>query len=110
MRTANINSVRCIGIKVASALLGLGLLIGPGGALRAAEPQVPAPRINADPAFPFSREIEAFAKANEAGPAVADATLFLGSSSIRLWDIGGSFPDTGKIGRASCTERVCQYG
>ncbi|BAI95529.1 hypothetical protein Sj15T_33270 [Sphingobium sp. TA15] len=104
MRTANINSVRCIGIKVASALLGLGLLIGPGGALRAAEPQIPAPtipapRINADPAFPFSREIEAFAKANEAGPAVADATLFLGSSSIRLWDIGGSFPDIGTVNR-----------
>lgn len=59
----------------------------------------PGARINADPTFPFSNEIEAFAKANEAGPPLSNATLFLGSSSIRLWNIGGSFPDTGTINR-----------
>lgn len=81
------------------ALLGLALLLAPASLLHAAAPQSPAPQVNPDPAFPFSREIEAFAKANEAGPAVTDATLFLGSSSIRLWDIPGSFPDIGTVSR-----------
>lgn len=67
---------------------------------RPAPPVAPLPaKPNADPSFPFSNEIEAFAKANEAGPAVPDATLFLGSSSIRLWDIGHSFTDIGTINR-----------
>lgn len=81
--------------------------------VRAAEPDAPpAPRINADPVFPFSNEIAAFAKANEAGPAVPDATLFLGSSSIRLWDIRGSFPDTGTVNRGfggATTRDVLHY-
>ncbi|UZW54822.1 GDSL-type esterase/lipase family protein [Sphingobium sp. JS3065] len=113
MRTANINCARCTGIK-ARALIGLALLLAPGGLLLAAEPQAQTPplRINADPAFPFSREIEAFAKANEAGPAIADATLFLGSSSIRLWDISGSFPDIGTVNRGfggATTPDVLRY-
>lgn len=97
MRTANINCARSIGTKAVRALLGIALLSAPGGLLHAAEP--PALQVNADPAFPFSQEIDAFAKANEAGPAIADATLFLGSSSIRLWDISGSFPDIGTVNR-----------
>ncbi|MET0248265.1 MAG: GDSL-type esterase/lipase family protein [Sphingobium sp.] len=52
-----------------------------------------------DPSFPFSREIEAFAKANDAGPALTGATLFIGSSSIRLWDISGSFPNIATVNR-----------
>lgn len=48
---------------------------------------------NADPVFPFAREVEAFAKANAGHPLAPDATLFLGSSSIRLWDTASSFPD-----------------
>lgn len=65
-----------------------------------------------DPTFPFSREIENFAKADSAGPAVADATLFLGSSSIRLWDIHGSFPDIATVNRGfggATTPDVLRY-
>lgn len=57
----------------------------------------PAP--NADPAFPFAREVEAFARANASGPALRDATLFIGSSSIRLWDIKGSFAPIATVNR-----------
>ncbi len=61
--------------------------------------EAPSPPPNADPAFPFAREIEAFAKANAAQPPVPDATLFLGSSSIRLWDIAGSFANISTVNR-----------
>ena len=54
---------------------------------------------NADPAFPFAREVEAFARANASGPALRDATLFIGSSSIRLWDIAGSFSGIATVNR-----------
>lgn len=82
-------------------LMSAALVASPTGALlHAALPdEERAPRINADPAFPFSNEIEAFAKTNEAGPPIPGATLFLGSSSIRLWDIRGSFPDIGTVNR-----------
>ncbi|MET0364561.1 MAG: GDSL-type esterase/lipase family protein [Sphingobium sp.] len=52
-----------------------------------------------DPVFPFSSEIENFAKADRSAPALADATLFIGSSSVRLWDIAGSFPDIATVNR-----------
>ncbi|SCW80813.1 Lysophospholipase L1 [Sphingobium faniae] len=71
-----------------------------------------AGRVNADPAFPFSREIEAFARAEGKEPKIADATLFLGSSSIRLWDIRGSFPDVGTVNRGfggATTRDVLHY-
>lgn len=69
-------------------------------------------KLNADPSFPFSTEIEAFAKANEAGPPVANATLFIGSSSIRLWDIRHSFPDIRTVNRGfggATTRDVLHY-
>ncbi|KKC23765.1 GDSL-type esterase/lipase family protein [Sphingomonas sp. SRS2] len=47
----------------------------------AAEPMVPA-----KPLSRFDAEVAAFAGAGQA------STLFLGSSSIRLWDVAGSFP------------------
>lgn len=52
-----------------------------------------------DPAFPFSREIEAFTRSRDAGASVPDGMLFLGSSSIRLWDIAGSFPGAATVNR-----------
>lgn len=67
---------------------------------------------NADPAFPFSKEIEAFAKADDRGPAVAGAALFMGSSSIRLWDIARSFPDRAIVNRGfggATTRDVLHY-
>ena len=77
------------------ALLALGAT-----ALSAQEPltsQKPNPK--PDPVFPFSTEIEDFARADSKGPALKDATLFLGSSSIRLWDIRNSFPDMVTVNR-----------
>jgi lysophospholipase L1-like esterase len=65
------------------------------GPVQAQEPPAPKP----DPVFPFSQEIENFSKADNAATAVPDATLFLGSSSIRLWDIHASFPTIATINR-----------
>jgi lysophospholipase L1-like esterase len=76
-----------------AALLALALLGAP--MLAALAPAEPKP----DPAFPFSREIEAFAQLDRQGALLADATLFLGSSSIRLWDIGRSFPGMATVNR-----------
>ncbi|HEX7852643.1 MAG TPA: GDSL-type esterase/lipase family protein [Sphingobium sp.] len=76
-------------------LAALTVLLLGASALHAEAPRGPKP----DPVFPFSREIDDFAKADDAGPAIADATLFLGSSSIRLWDIRNSFPAIGTINR-----------
>ncbi|MEJ7932842.1 GDSL-type esterase/lipase family protein [Sphingobium sp. AN558] len=116
MRMANIDCARFIGIdranggnarsvgrrlrrsaRIMMALAGATLMMG---SVHAAEPgasRAGAPK--ADPAFPFSNEIEAFARANDAGPALGEATLFMGSSSIRLWDIAGSFPDIPTVNR-----------
>jgi lysophospholipase L1-like esterase len=72
----------------------------------------PPGKPNADPSFPFSREIELFAKANVAGPAMRDAVLFLGSSSIRLWDVAHSFEDHGTVNRGfggATTAHVLHY-
>ncbi|WP_150290062.1 GDSL-type esterase/lipase family protein [Sphingobium estronivorans] len=101
---ANISCARSTGTRVhrrrgLAGPLFAAFLLAPTSPLCAAETQLPTIRVNADPAFPFSREIEAFAKANEAGPPITDATLFLGSSSIRLWDIPASFPDIGTVNR-----------
>ncbi|HEX7874602.1 MAG TPA: GDSL-type esterase/lipase family protein [Sphingobium sp.] len=59
----------------------------------------PTPGPSPDPVFPFSNEIENFSKADSAGTSLPDATLFIGSSSIRLWDIAGSFPDRPTVNR-----------
>jgi lysophospholipase L1-like esterase len=117
MRMANIACARSTVIKPVRApswcVAAAALLLG--GALTAATvppPQKPAALPNADPVFPFSNEIEAFAKANSAGPPVRDAALFLGSSSIRLWDIAGSFHDIGTVNRGfggATTAHVLHY-
>jgi lysophospholipase L1-like esterase len=101
MRRANISCGRSTVIDRDRLRRGLiGLLVA--GALLHAAASMAAPpeeRVNADPAFPFSNEIAAFVRAREAGPVVQDAVLFLGSSSIRLWDIGASFPDRAIVNR-----------
>ncbi|CAN5156847.1 SGNH/GDSL hydrolase family protein [soil metagenome] len=76
-------------------LLACLMILPPGTSPVAAGPSVqPKP----DPSFPFSTEIEDFAKAN-AEMAIPDATLFLGSSSIRLWNVEDSFPKLRVINR-----------
>ncbi|NWK97743.1 lipolytic enzyme [Sphingobium lactosutens] len=108
MQTANIAFARSIATRRSWAPIGgLGVLLF-ACALSAAATPPP----NADPVFPFSREVEAFAKANVAGPPVRNATLFLGSSSIRLWDISGSFHDIGTVNRGfggATTAHVLHY-
>lgn len=115
MRTANIGSARSIDIErglsrscasVTRRSVGALLLTACAWVVAAAAPP------NADPVFPFSREIETFARANAAGPPVRDATLFLGSSSIRLWDIASSFHDIGTVNRGfggATTAHVLHY-
>lgn len=84
----SISLISCRFLLIAALALGTAPL--------AAQP-VAGPK--PDPTFPFSREIENFARLDTSGPAVRDATLFLGSSSIRLWDIANSFPDIGVVNR-----------
>lgn len=97
-----IDRARRPSIRMIFAALGL---LAPGAAMLSAQtlPPLPVqtqpPKAKPDPLFPFSTEIEDFAKADSARPATADATLFLGSSSIRLWDIAGSFPDIATVNR-----------
>lgn len=76
------------------SLSGLLLLLLWASPLAARTADLPKP----DPSFPFSTEIEDFAKA-DAAQSVPDATLFLGSSSIRLWNVEESFPALGVINR-----------
>jgi lysophospholipase L1-like esterase len=52
----------------------------------------PSPAVDPDPAR-FSEEIAAFARADKDDPPVAGGTVFVGSSSIRLWKLAESFPD-----------------
>lgn len=78
------------------AALALAAVLLPGlSPVSAAGPGDPKP----DPSFPFSTEIEDFARSDAAGTVVADATLFLGSSSIRLWDVATSFPGLHAVNR-----------
>lgn len=109
MLTANISCARSIVIK-ASPLVGawwrvaaaFALLPGLAGTAAAQDPierVTDEARVNADPSFPFANEVAAFAKANEADNAPAGAVLFLGSSSIRLWNTQGSFPDRSTVNR-----------
>lgn len=94
-RIALATALACTGVTAAVAL-----------------PVRPPATPNADPVFPFSNEVEAFARANASGPAVADAVLFLGSSSIRLWDIAASFHDIGTVNRGfggATTAHVLHY-
>ena len=106
MRTANIACAPSIATRATAALL-LALAV-PGAAGAQAQDRPPNP----DPAFPFAREIEAFAKANAKSPPVDGATLFLGSSSIRLWDIAASFTDIPTVNRGfggASTPDVLRY-
>lgn len=114
MRTANIPCARSTVIKgvLPGMIMRLSALLCACAAPALAMAAPPAPAPNADPSFPFSNEIEAFAKANSAGLPQRDATLFLGSSSIRLWDIAGSFTDIGTVNRGfggATTAHVLHY-
>ena len=110
MPTANIASVRYIAIKRLTACVALL-----GASVAGAAPLAPArpPAVpNADPAFPFSNEIDAFARSDASATVAPDAVLFLGSSSIRLWDTVRSFAGANTLNRGfggATTAHVLHY-
>ena len=60
----------------------------------------PAPRVQATNAAPFEKEILAFEAADKTNPPPTSATLFIGSSSIRLWTtLAEDFPKHRVINR-----------
>lgn len=92
--------------------MALRRIVGVGLALCAFQGAAIAAPPNADPVFPFAREVEAFAKADSGHPIAPDSTLFIGSSSIRLWDTASSFPDMATLNRGfggASTPHVLHY-
>jgi lysophospholipase L1-like esterase len=64
------------------------------------------------PISPFDREIAAFTARDAADGAITGSTLFIGSSSIRLWNVAQSFPTAAAINRGfggSTTTDVLHY-
>jgi lysophospholipase L1-like esterase len=59
-----------------------------------------------DPAA-WKAEMEAFAKLDGHKMPPQDAVLFVGSSSIRLWDLANSFPDLVAINRGFGGSQIC---
>lgn len=58
--------------------------------------QTPAPAATADP---WAKEMAAFEQRDAGQPPVPGGIVFVGSSSIRLWDLEGSFPGLPVINR-----------
>jgi lysophospholipase L1-like esterase len=89
-RTAGIFSAP-IGFGVVTLLIVLAAAsIGP-----AAEQQTPAP----DPQAKWEKDIQAFELWDRKNSFPADAVLFVGSSSIRMWETRQCFPDLPVINR-----------
>ncbi|RVT94385.1 GDSL-type esterase/lipase family protein [Sphingomonas crocodyli] len=61
--------------------------------------QAAAPLALPDPFARFAAEIEAFERADEQLDAPPGETMFVGSSSIRLWDTSHSFPSRTALNR-----------
>jgi lysophospholipase L1-like esterase len=81
---------------IASILMGLAATASHAAAPTSTSAAASVGGAAANAGFRFDAEIDAFAR--RALPA-HDATLFLGSSSIRLWDVSHSFPEVGAINR-----------
>ncbi len=65
-----------------------------------------------EPTGPFAKEMQAFAEQDQQKPPPAAPVLFVGSSSIRLWNVAVSFPDLPVINRGfggSQMSHVLQY-
>jgi len=78
---------------------GIALLLVTGAIAVPAETQ-PATQRTSRPAHAFEKEIEAFESADRKQMPPADATLFLGSSSIRYWTtLAADFPEFPTINR-----------
>jgi lysophospholipase L1-like esterase len=80
-------------------ILVLGLVAACGLATQAAPPLAPPPpKPNPDPAR-FTADIATFEAWDRQNSAPKDAILFVGSSSIRMWQTAESFPDLAVINR-----------
>ena len=69
--------------------LALVVWLGAGLSSSVAQPATPSARV--DPAR-FEPEVAAFEADDRASTPAAGATLFVGSSSIRYWDVAAAFP------------------
>lgn len=84
--------------------LAPAMLLATTGTAHAADPKpvVLPPKPQAAPVITgdrFSREIAALAHRDLAPAAIEGSTLFVGSSSIRLWDVAHSFPSVVTVNR-----------
>ncbi len=82
------------------SLLTLALGASIATAALAAEPVPCKPEV-------WAEAIAAFAKQDEQEAPPADGVLFVGSSSIRLWDLKKSFPDLPTINRGFGGSQIC---
>jgi lysophospholipase L1-like esterase len=72
----------------------------------------PAARSGGPSASPWEDAIRAFEEADRQSPPPADAILFIGSSSIRLWNLKDYFPDLAVINRGfggSCISDAVEF-
>lgn len=81
-------------VRLLASVLGTLLFVLPICASLHADEAPPDP----DPSR-FSREIEAFEALDRASPPEQGSILFLGSSSIKLWDLDASFPEQTLVNR-----------
>ncbi len=112
MPTASIACVRPTATDRPARRKALRWFIGAALTVAAVQGAALAAPPNPDPVFPFSREVEAFAKADAGHPIASDATLFIGSSSIRLWDTAASFTGMTTVNRGfggASTPHVLHY-
>ncbi len=88
--------------RVAIGVLAGFLLVGAcmADAARGVEPSTSQPETWRD-------EIAAFEKADADSPPPQDAVLFVGSSSVRLWDTAKWFPDLATINRGFGGSQIC---
>jgi lysophospholipase L1-like esterase len=96
-------------VHVRTALLVVGVLLAPlgnVGALRAQAPATVPPAAVPPAAVPpaaqadrWEAAIAAFEQQDRRSPPPAGSVVFVGSSSIRLWDLGRSFPGVATINR-----------
>ena len=91
MRIANRAAQRVKNLAGFGSALWLVALIAPATAQQAATPAAAADK--------WEKTIAQFEAEDQKSPPPREAVLFVGSSSIRLWDLKKSFPDVATINR-----------
>jgi lysophospholipase L1-like esterase len=79
-------------IRASAVLVVIAGVLSPHQATIDAQPPNPDPQR-------FEKDIAAFEAEDRASPPAAGSTLFVGSSSIRYWDVAKAFPGTKTIKR-----------